>query len=41
LGLQLVMLLTRQLRGDISLDRDHGTAFKLLLPYNDEGLNGE
>ncbi len=32
MGLELVTALARQLRAELSVDREHGTAFRLLFP---------
>lgn len=35
LGLQLVNMLTQQLKGTVELDRNHGTTFKITFPISD------
>ncbi|HVZ32389.1 MAG TPA: ATP-binding protein, partial [Polyangiaceae bacterium] len=37
LGLRLVRALTRQLRGDVTLERSHGTAFKVTFALHPGG----
>lgn len=41
LGLQLVSLLARQLKGTIEVERRSGTSFKVTIPYPVEGKTGE